>query len=91
MKESQPSTPTATAQIKPPAPADSDSDNEEIAEAIFDMNSQDTEFGYRDNVAVFSTDRVVNEETIPKYEELKETEFVADKQCIICQKGNMDL
>ena len=55
------------------------------------MNSQDTEFGYRDNVAVFSTDRVVNEETVPKFENLKETEYVAYKDCIICQKGGMDL
>ena len=91
LKESKPSTPTATAQITPPAPADSDSDNDDIAQAISDMNSQNAEFGYRDNVAEFSTDRVVNEETVPKYEKLKETEFVADKYCLICLKGNMDL
>ena len=73
LKESKPSTPTATTQISPPAPADSDSDSEYITQAFSGMKSQEPEFGYRNSVAVFSTARVVNEETVPKFENLKET------------------
>ena len=91
LKEAKPSTPTATAQITTPAPADIDSNTDEIAQIFSEMHTQNDEFGYRGNVAGFSIDRVITEETIPNYEVLKETEFVADKSCIICLKSNMDL
>ena len=55
------------------------------------MKSQGPEFGFRHCVAGFSTDRIVNEDTVPIYEELRETEDIADKFCLICQKGGMDL
>ena len=58
LKESKPSTPTATAQITSPAPADSNSDNDDIAQAFTHMNShsQNEEVGYNDNIAECSID-----------------------------------
>jgi hypothetical protein len=94
LKETKPLSPTATAQITSPASADSDSDTDDIAHAFTDMSTpqtQNDEFGFRENVAEYTVDRIVNEETIPKYEKLAETEIVADKCCLICLKGNMDL
>jgi hypothetical protein len=83
LKESKPSTPTATTQILPPASTDSDSDSEYLTEVFSGMKSPELEFGFRHCLAGFSTVRVVFEETVPNFEELKETEDIADKACII--------
>ena len=93
LKDSNPSTPTATAQVTSPAPAGSESDSDDIAQAMSHVNtlSQSEEFGFNDNIATCTIDRVVNEETVPKWEVLKETEFVKDKTCLICFKSDMYL
>ena len=49
--------------------------------------SEDEEFGFSentlsDNIATFSIDRVITRETIPDWNEYKETEFIKDKSCI---------
>ena len=91
LKDTKPSLPAATSQVSPPAANDSASDDEFLTQAFSGMKSQGPEFGFRHCVAGFSTERIVNEDTIPNYDELKETEDIADKFCIICQKSVMNL
>ena len=42
-------------------------------------------------VAGFSILGVVTEDNIPNYAVMKETEFIADKSCIVCPEEDMDL
>ena len=87
-------TQTATAQITIPATADSDSDSEYIANAFNVMRTsqaENNEFGFRENIAECTVEKPVNAETIPKFEKLARTPLVADKYCLICFKGDMDL
>ena len=86
--------PTASAQVTSPASAECDSDSDELAHAFDNMSTIQTkndEFGYKDYVAECTVDRIITEETIPKYEKLAKTAMVADKYCLICLKSDMDL
>ena len=60
-----------------------------------DFNSfqidRNEEFGFKENVAGFSTKISVSKDTIRIYAQLKITAKVADKHCIICLKSNMTL
>ena len=82
----------ATARVSPPSTVGSDSESEEFNSTFGAFNRQQSEeFGYGQNVAGFSIDGVITAESIPSYAELKETESISDKSCIICLKDNMDL
>ena len=96
LKDSLPSTPTATAQVTSPAYIDSDS--EDITQAMNRVNtySGSEEFGFNDytlneNIATCTVNRVVNLDTFPKFKIYKETEFNKDKSCLICFKSDLNL
>ena len=83
----------STAKITPPATNGSDSDEE--CDSIINnmMKERSEEFGinYYQNIAEFSIDGVITAENLPNYEMMAETEFIADKSCILCQEENMNL
>ena len=92
LKSRQPTLPAATAQISPPASNAYDSDDEFLTNGFSGMSSDEPQFGFRQiYVTGFSTDRVVDETTIPIYEEMLKTRYVKDKVCVICQKSGMNL
>ena len=84
----------STAKISPPAASDSDSDGEEFnsyINTIKQNNSDDFGYNYVQNITGFSILGVVTEDNIPNYGVMKETEFIADKSCIVCPEEDMDL
>ena len=96
LKDLYPSAPASTARVTSPAPADSDS--EDITHAMNRVNTHfvGEEFGFDNytldaNVATFTVNRVINKETFPKYNIMKQTEFVKDKSCVMCFKSDMNL
>ena len=97
LKESAPEAKIATTQINIPAFTDSDSENESFNNTFNVMNVMReatevaNEFGFQENMAEIKIETPVNAETVPKYNELEKTALIADKNCIICLKGNMDL
>ena len=77
LKARQPPLPAATAQISPPATNDCDSDEEFLTHRFSGMKSDEPQFGFRQvYVTGFSTDRVVEETTVPIYEELLKNIFI---------------
>ena len=92
--EAAPKANGSTAKISPPAVSDSDSDGEmfnSFISTIKQNNSEDFGYNYVQNIAGFSINGVVTEDNIPSYKVMKETEFIADKSCIVCPEENMDL
>merc|ERR1712074_342726 len=83
----------STAKITPPPTygSDSDEDTDFIINNIVTNRSEEFGNNYYQNVAGFSVEGVITAEDLPDYDIMKETEFVADKSCIICQKENMNL
>ena len=93
-EKSNPKANESTAKISPPAIYGSDSEGEEfnsIFNAIKRDRSEEFGFNYAQNIAVFSIDGVITAENLPNYEMMAETEFIADKSCIVCQEENMNL
>ena len=87
LKSRQPNLPAATAQISPPASNAYESDDEFLTNRFSGMSSDEPMFGHRQiYVTGFSTNRVVDETTIPIYEEMLKTRYVKDKVCVICEK-----
>ena len=95
LKDSNTELNNACAQVKSPAVISYDSDSADLENAFAEMNTLQTtrndEFGFKENVAGFTTSIIVSKETIPKYEEYEKTAMVADKYCIICLKSCMNL
>lgn len=83
----------STAKFSPPPIYGSDSD--EDADLIINnmMTRRTEEFGnnYYENIAGFSVEGVITAEDLPNFDKMAETEFVADKSCIICHEENMEL
>merc|ERR1712105_122102 len=93
-KSRKPKANESTAKISPPTVLDSDSDEELFNSYINTINQNNTDdfgYDYALNSAEFSILGVVTENNIPNYAVMKETEFIADKSCIICPEEDMDL
>merc|ERR1712030_215296 len=95
--ENKPTTPEAneaTTKISPTKVLDSDSDEEEFnsyINIINQKNSDDFGYSYATNITEFSILGVITEDNMPNYAIMKETEFIADKSCIVCPEEDMDL
>merc|ERR1712030_160144 len=93
LKERESGANTATAQIKVPPTVNSESEGDEFFNAHYVANSApvDQTFYEENMVAEFKLEIVITKDTIPKWSELSKTAMVADKECIICLKENMDI
>merc|ERR1712105_291157 len=76
----------STAKITPPPTygSDSDEDTDLIINNMVTNSSEEFGNNYYQNVAGFSIEGVITAEDLPNYDLMAETEFVADKSCIIC-------
>ena len=93
MKERESGANTATAQIKVPTTINSESEGDEFFNAHYVASSApvDQTFYEENMVAEFKIEIVITKDTLPKWSELSKTAMVADKECIICLKENMDI
>ena len=86
---------TASTTIRSPTVTNYDSDASLIGDDMANFNSfqsdKNEEFGFKENVADFSTKIPISKDTIPVYAQLKKTSKIADKHCTICLKSNMTL
>ena len=92
-KEGKPKAVESTAKITPPSisGSDSDEDTDLIINKIRESRSEEFGDNYYQNVAGFSVEGVITAEDLPKFDIMSLTEFIADKSCIICHEGNMEL
>ena len=86
LKDLYPEAPASTARVTSPVPADSDGEDISLAMNRVNTHSIGEEFGFNNytldvNAATVTVDRVINKESFPKYNIMKQTEFVKDKSC----------
>ena len=79
-----------TASIKPSEAEDPEEDPNKFMGSNY-REEKNIPFGFGCNNLQASTLHLLNEDTIPNWNEMKKTEHQSDKTCVICGKPKMDL